>query len=243
MTTGTPAAEAIVLTMLRKGRGIDFIAAQSGWTESDLRDLAATHQLAVVPTDTAAAPPSIPERGRLRRDDEIRLPPRTTVTETRPPMTATATTPPPERPGSDRVLDRRIQEALAHPSKTVQMAGRRVQAALDRLNNVIHEDEAKHAAKRRAKEQREAERARKQREKEAARAEVQRLQEQLRAARAKLRAPKKATAAKPAAATSNGAGPKAADGRAWARENGVDCPDFGRLPAAVLDQYAAAHQS
>ncbi|WP_394289209.1 Lsr2 family protein [Microbacterium sp.] len=36
-------------------------------------------------------------------------------------------------------------------------------------------------------------------------------------------------------------GPSAADIRAWARENGFDVPDRGRVSAEVRDAYAAAH--
>lgn len=46
-------------------------------------------------------------------------------------------------------------------------------------------------------------------------------------------------APKPKAAASSPGTPKQV--RAWARENGVDCPQFGRVPQAVADQYSAAH--
>ncbi len=42
-------------------------------------------------------------------------------------------------------------------------------------------------------------------------------------------------------AASNGAGPSAADIRAWARENGHDVPERGRVSAEVREAYAAAH--
>lgn len=38
-----------------------------------------------------------------------------------------------------------------------------------------------------------------------------------------------------------GSGPSAADIRAWARENGWDVPERGRVSADVREAYAAAH--
>lgn len=45
---------------------------------------------------------------------------------------------------------------------------------------------------------------------------------------------------KRAAASSSG-GPSAAEIRAWARENGYDVPERGRVSADVREAYAAAH--
>jgi hypothetical protein len=43
------------------------------------------------------------------------------------------------------------------------------------------------------------------------------------------------------AAVSAGAGPTAAEIRSWARENGWDVPERGRVSAEVREAYAAAH--
>ncbi|QIK65104.1 Lsr2 family protein [Nocardioides sp. HDW12B] len=43
------------------------------------------------------------------------------------------------------------------------------------------------------------------------------------------------------AAGSAASGPSAADVRAWARENGHDVPERGRVSAEVREAYAAAH--
>ena len=40
---------------------------------------------------------------------------------------------------------------------------------------------------------------------------------------------------------SSSSGPSAADIRAWARENGHDVPERGRVSAEVREAYAAAH--
>ncbi len=42
-------------------------------------------------------------------------------------------------------------------------------------------------------------------------------------------------------AGSSAGGPSAADIRAWARENGYDVPERGRVSADVREAYAAAH--
>ena len=41
--------------------------------------------------------------------------------------------------------------------------------------------------------------------------------------------------------TAAGTGPSAAEIRAWARENGHDVPERGRVSAEVREAYAAAH--
>lgn len=52
---------------------------------------------------------------------------------------------------------------------------------------------------------------------------------------------KKAASAARATAPSTASGPSAADIRAWARENGYDVPERGRVSAEVREAYAAAH--
>ena len=64
----------------------------------------------------------------------------------------------------------------------------------------------------------------------AKRAKVAELTEQLRAAKAALR-----PTPQPAV------GPSAATIRAWAREQGLTVPNVGRVPAAIREQYQAAH--
>lgn len=51
---------------------------------------------------------------------------------------------------------------------------------------------------------------------------------------------KKAASAARATPSSTG-GPSAADIRAWARDNGWDVPERGRVSAEVREAYAAAH--
>lgn len=49
------------------------------------------------------------------------------------------------------------------------------------------------------------------------------------------------SASRPRSSSASGAGPTAAEIRAWARENGWDVPDRGRVAAEVRDAYNAAH--
>lgn len=62
-------------------------------------------------------------------------------------------------------------------------------------------------------------------------AEVERLTRELAEARARLRG---------SATISVSGSVTAAELRAWARENGVECPPMGRVPAAVREAYEAA---
>lgn len=65
-----------------------------------------------------------------------------------------------------------------------------------------------------------------------ARAEIERLEQQLREAKRKLRG------TPPSRRSDVAADPKTI--RAWASDNGVDCPARGRVPQAVVDAYTAA---
>lgn len=46
---------------------------------------------------------------------------------------------------------------------------------------------------------------------------------------------------RPSSSGGSSSGPSAKDVRAWAEEQGLDVPARGRVPASVLDAYAAAH--
>lgn len=76
-----------------------------------------------------------------------------------------------------------------------------------------------------------------------ARAEVERLQRELAEAKKRLKcgAPSRPKAKATTSATTSSTPSDAARIRAWARDNGVDCPAVGRVPAAVREQYENAH--
>jgi hypothetical protein len=126
-----------------------------------------------------------------------------------------------------------INTAKGHPSKRIQAVGNKLLDDIDKLKRLIREDEEKHAERRRLAG-----------EKAAAKAEVQRLEKELRDARAKARTT--AAAGTPSRAVTADVlqrhGITAKDIRAWAAENGVDCPGIGVLPSRVAKAYDEAHQ-
>lgn len=142
-----------------------------------------------------------------------------------PPSPARPTAAPSVAPTAGGIEDL-IATGKDHSSKRIQAAANKVLDDVDRLRNLLRDDEKKHAARRKAE-----------REKAAARAEVERLEAQLAEAKAKLRGGKA-----PAKQAANAEGvPSAAEVRAWAAENDIQCPSVGRVPAAVRDAYDAAH--
>jgi hypothetical protein len=113
-----------------------------------------------------------------------------------------------------------IGEGRASSVTKVKRAAAKAQAALDHLAAVLDETRAAEAAKRAEAEQRRKDQA-----------EVERLAAELEAARARLRGGRaKAPATKV----------PAAEVRAWAAANGIDCPSRGIVPAAVVEQYETA---
>ena len=115
-----------------------------------------------------------------------------------------------------------IDEGKAHSTKKIQAAAERAETAVRRLRELVDADRA-----------REAERKRRAEERAKAEAEVRALEAQLAEARAKLR---------PASPATAGDGPSAAEVRAWARANNVDCPATGRVPRAVREAYDNAQE-
>lgn len=152
----------------------------------------------------------------------------TVVSTARPPQTPImpSTLAPPVRPDEIRIL---INTAKAHPSKRIQAAGDRVIDGVNKLKELIAEDQEKNAEKRAAAEA-----------KAAAQAEVKRLEAQLAAAKAKLRG-NPAAVKKVAPAPSTTDEPTAAEIRTWARDNNVECPKAGRIPGDVREAYDDAH--
>jgi hypothetical protein len=222
----TPEQRLTVVKHLATGKAPDVVATITRLDRSTVVDIGSHH--------------GYPHPEKLKRAAEIlqnnldtqrtALPqgtPDTSVRVTRPAASSpsSVTTPdarPTSGPDEIRIL---LNTAKAHPSKRIQKAADKVFDDLDRLRALIREDEEKNAERRKAEAQ-----------KAAARAEVKRLEEQLAAAKAKLRG-----TTPPAAAATDSGGPTAAEIRLWAADNNVPCPNTGRVPAAVREQYDQAH--
>lgn len=159
------------------------------------------------------------------------------------PATTTTASPvarPVGQPEEIRVL---INTAKGHPAKRIQAAGNKLIDDIDRLKNLLREDEEKHAERRRVAAEKEARRKAAAEAKAAAKAEVQRLEQELREARAKARTATGATGGRGLTAEIiERHGITTKDIRTWAAENGVDCPGIGVLPSSVAKAYDEAHQ-
>jgi len=142
------------------------------------------------------------------------------------------------RPASDDPAqapeDRRSPAALlaagkASPKKRTQALARRAQECLDKLDEVLEGERAEAEAARRAAE--EVERLRQEKEK---------LEKKLAEVTAKLRGSSSRRTTK-STSTASGSTGTAKEIRAWAREEGLEVPDSGRVPQSICDAYAEAH--
>lgn len=226
-TSGTnldPAKKVTLLKHLAAGKGLDVVATIVGLKRDQVLDIASHH--------------GYPDRDKLAwavdvlekklDDEQADLPDRTHEVrrEERSAAPRPSAVPTQNAPAATGVVEDLIAKGKGHESKRIQSAANKVLDDIDRLRTLIRDDEKKHAARRKAE-----------REKAEARAEVERLKQQLAEAQAKLRGGK--TPAKKT--TTNTDGPSAAEVRAWAASNGVDCPAVGRVPAAVREAYETAH--
>lgn len=158
------------------------------------------------------------------------LPAGTPVLAERPGTTPVKPSPLPPVVGTPDTVGALIAKAQTHPSKKVQAQAQRALDVVGRLRQLIVEDEQKNHEKRKAAA-----------EKIKAKAEVERLKAELAAAQAKLRGPAKPKPTSTAPAPGLDQGPTAAAIRAWAAENGIQCPATGRVPATVRATYDAHH--
>lgn len=146
------------------------------------------------------------------------------------PMPAMSVVPEPGPESHDvEAVDELLEAARALGDRKVTVAVERAETAIARLRDVYTE------AARRIADEKAAQEA-----KAEALAEIERLKAQLAAAEAKAAeagVKLRKTAAKPSG------GVPAKQVRAWARENGVDVPEHGRIPGDVLDKYEAAHRA
>ena len=228
-----------VIQLLLKGRGFNFIAdaspglslekvkeiaMQHGWPEVDKLQEALqrvdAEEEPLPRTEHRTAPRSHPRPAPIADTTPVpQLPPKI-VTPAQVKRDEEAARP--SQPKAwDRSVDTLVEKGLASKSKATQRLAERVRDLHRNLVIQLHEEERM-----------EAERRQREEEKAKAKAEVERLQRELTAARAKLgRKPK---ASKPK-------NPENAKIREWAREQGLDCPERGRIPADIRTAYEEAH--
>ncbi|MEE6273496.1 histone-like nucleoid-structuring protein Lsr2 [Georgenia sp. MJ206] len=222
-TSAVPPATALkALKLLRAGKTEDFVARVTGYTATAVEELAAMHgwpdrRRLDAAIDELARAASTSDMEPRRAPAPRPVPPRAPTPAAAAPTPAPATTTATAGDGPSGL----IQRGKKSPAKRIQNAARRVEEALATLDGLLAEDAKKRKAEAAAK----AEEAK-------LRSEVQRLERELAAKKAAL---------KPARPTSSAAtaGVEAKAVRAWAAENGIECPAVGRVPRRVLDAYTA----
>jgi hypothetical protein len=217
-TTITPVLRLTILKHLVSGKNLDVVSTIVDLPRGTVVDLASHHGFPSTDRMTRAI-----ELLEKKRQEGNGIPvgdvaPRVVPTPT---YSATTTPGPLPMPVSDLIVKGR-----GHESKRIQAAAQRAHDALAKLRQLL-DDDAKKTAARRADQARAA----------AARSEVDRLERELAAAKAKLRGDKP-PAVKPA--TPSTAPSEAAQVRAWAADQGIDCPRVGRIPRDVYDRFLEA---
>ncbi|PSK96680.1 Lsr2 protein [Haloactinopolyspora alba] len=256
------AAKITILKMLASGRDAEFVASavpDAGLTASGVEHLGAEH--GYPDRDKLAWAVDILEKQKLR-EARAEVPPAKASAPARRVHAAettgfqnTASDVNHDRLDSSRrepappAVDELIAQARESGKARTRNLGARIEGLVDDLRRRLdsEEEEARQAAEREA-------------ERTAALEEVRRLEEQLEAARKKARKFKnapggngRAAVTRSPSAESRTPGGKAAQAaldynaaevRAWARENGIECPTRGRfLPRGVVDAWREATAS
>lgn len=249
--TATPEQRLTIIKHLAGGKPLDVVATITHLDRSVVLDIASKHgypdrdklswavDVLAKKLDEAAALPDRTEQ-ELAQQAAKKAAERPTVE----PISIPAE--PLTKPDEIRIL---LNTAKAHPSKRIQNAADRVFTTLDRLRDLIREDEEKHS-----------ERRRQEAEKEKLRTEIARLEEQLKTKKQALRkSPAQIPGGRAAAESGQLAAARANSGlvsnddlaeygldsktlRAWGLAQAeVDCPAVGRVPRRVLDAWLTAH--
>jgi DNA-binding transcriptional MerR regulator len=210
--------EKTALEFIRKGATLDDATSASDLPAAQVQRLAVNNGYALNVASRRFQP--VPQAKQPLAQGGI-------VRRTQPPQSNTITIDTASMTTSMRPAHRDlIDEGKAHSSARVQRAATKAQVALEQLSALLDATRAEEAEKRK----REAEEAaRKQR--------IAELEQMLAAEKAALRG-KRAVAA--TVARGDTTGPSAKTIRAWAAENGVDCPANGPVPSRVLDAFLAA---
>lgn len=241
-TAITPQDHIALLRHLASGKTLDAVALIMQLDRSEVLDVASRHgypdpqklawaaDVLVEKLDQEAAPSEHPQAAEILRSSRPQPPgggastPSSPGSASRPQPAAPPSPAAGESPDTVAAL---VDEGLAHSTKKIRTAAQRAKAAIDKLHELVEADRVKEAERRRQAEERAA-----------AEAEVKELEKQLAEARAKLRPAR--TSSTPVASTAAADGPTAAEVRAWARENDVDCPATGMVPRRVREAYDEA---
>ena len=231
--TITPNLRLQVVKHLASGKGLDVVATIVDLPRAAVVDIGAHHGYPdkeklswaadILAKKIEEERSQLPAGTAVRVDTDagkVDLPRRTTPTTSNPGGPVALTRPLTE-PDELRVL---INTGKSHPSKRIQAATDRLLADADKLRTLIAEDTAKNSERRKAAE-----------EKARLQAEVRKLEEQLASTRAKLRG--KTASPTTSAAKATGQPTEASQVRAWAGEQGLECPKTGRIPRAVYDAW------
>lgn len=234
MTTNTitPEQRLTVLKHLAGGKGLDVVATIARLPRETVLDIASHHGY----PDKSKLSWAVDVLTKKLDDDQVASIPPAQHTErvARPQTPAAATpspvvaagqpSPPPTQP-DELPFAVLINIAKGNPSKRIQSAANRLLDDVDKLRQLLKADQEKNAKRREA-----------QAAKAKAREEVKRLEQQLAEAKAKLRGTQPAA---PKTPPGDGSA-TAAEVRAWARSNGVECPAVGIVPGSVRAAYDAA---
>ena len=220
------------------------IAANNGLQVGDVKSLVGAYgypdkaEMARHVIELSGGKPAAPPQVAARRPEPLPTITREQVVGPARPVVSVASVPeqPAERPplsdASAAALgvktDTRVETLLNAASKSskarTRRLGVRIHELVAELRGLVNTETAEREAAAKAEE-----------EKAKLRAEVEALEQQLSAKKALLGKPS-SRASKPAAVA--GTPPK--EIRAWAAENGVEFPAFGRIPGSVVEAYAAA---
>lgn len=216
----TPAQRITVIKHALHDRTDEFIATATGLSAGTVRHIL-----------DAAGAPNVDQMRRLleRLEDtssiDVPTAPRSQRQATTVPRLSTATTAPPRPSAPAATVSLNVSELIVQaslsPKVRTRNLGTKLATLLEELQTTLRVE--RKAAEARA-------------EAEAAKARNAARIAELEAELAKLRGPKRTTAA-----ATSGEGSSSKEIRAWAAENGIACPAFGRVPADVRQAYDDAH--
>ena len=222
-TDPTTAQKITILKHLIHGRDAAFITTATGLTDAQIAAVKRDHGYPDVPKMEWAVDiltkrlADLPEKDRPTRGQRLDAPTLPGPTGI-PVTTKTAPTTPAVKDRTAQLLER----AAGSGKATTRRLGEKIDGLLADLTSRLTDEERADAEKA-ARQAAEAKKAKR----------IAELEAELAALKGK-KTPPKATAATPGQVDAKTI-------RSWATNNGVNCPAVGRIPAAVREQYEAAH--